>query len=352
MKIAVTADVHLTSEGQCPERYQALKAIMEALKQEGINNLIIAGDLFNRDFANYSEFDNLCANYPGLSLHIIPGNHDPSISKKAITASNVNIYTETTPVPFDSITVLFVPYKSSTTMYEQASPYMEALEGSPWILIGHGDYYDGVKEVNPLEKGTYMPLSRENIDALRPQKVILGHIHKRMNRGNVFYCGSPCGLDINETGKRFFLVFDTTDGHISEREVPGTPLYFNETFVLVPSENEVEHCCKQIRKRIAGWVIGKQDMPRVVVRVTAKGYCMDKSTLLDAIREEFKGYKFYDDHSPLADELSVSADPQLKTIAERTMQLIDEAEWDLVDGEPDKESVKIFALNTIYGGCV
>lgn len=352
MKIAFTADVHLAGQGRYPERYQALKAILDVLRQEGVYHLVIAGDLFNKGFINYAEFENLCADYQELVLHVIPGNHDPDISKKAITAANVHIYTETTPVSFERLTFLFVPYKNSATMYEQVSPYMEALESIPWVLIGHGDYYHGVKEVNPLEKGTYMPLSRENIDILRPQKVILGHIHKPIVFDDVCYCGSPCGLEINETGKRYFLLFDTADGRTTKREVPGGPLYFNETFILVPSENEVEYCCAQIRERIANWGIGEQDMPRTVVRVSVKGYCMDKSAILNAIKEEFTGFRFYDPSGPLINELSVSTDPQLKAIAERAMRLIDEAKWNLVDGEPDKESVKIFALNTIYGGCV
>jgi exonuclease SbcD len=352
MKIAFTADVHLAGQELYPERYRALKAILDVLKQEGICHLVIAGDLFDKGFVNYAEFENLCAGYPEVTLHVIPGNHDPDISKKAITSANVYIYTETTPVSFERLSFLFVPYKNSVTMYEQVSPCIEAIQGMPWVLIGHGDYYHGVKEVNPLEKGTYMPISRENINALRPQKVILGHIHKPMTFEGVCYCGSPCGLDITEKGKRYFLLFDTVDGSTIEREVPGTPLYFNETFILVPSENEVEHCCAQIRERIAAWGIVEQDMARTVVKVSVKGYCMDKSAILNAIKEEFAGFRFYNPSGPLIDELSVSTDPQLQAIAERTMRLIDEAKWNLVEGEPDKESVKILALNTIYGGCV
>jgi hypothetical protein len=132
-----------------------------------------------------------------------------------------------------------------------------------------------------------MPISRENINALRPQKVILGYIHKPMTFEGVCYCGSSCGLDITETGKRSFLLFDTVDGSTIEREVPGTPLYFNETFILVPSENEVEHCCAQIRERIAAWGIVEQDMARTVVKVSVKGNCMDKSAILNSIKEEF-----------------------------------------------------------------
>ncbi len=43
MKIAITADVHLKTGQQYPERYNALKDILEVLVREDIHSLIIAG---------------------------------------------------------------------------------------------------------------------------------------------------------------------------------------------------------------------------------------------------------------------------------------------------------------------
>ena len=47
MKIAVTADLHLTSRVRNPERYHALANILEQLADRKIDNLVIAGDLFD-----------------------------------------------------------------------------------------------------------------------------------------------------------------------------------------------------------------------------------------------------------------------------------------------------------------
>ena len=49
MKIAVTADVHLTTREDNPERFNALEDILGSLEGLGIEHLIIAGDLFNKD---------------------------------------------------------------------------------------------------------------------------------------------------------------------------------------------------------------------------------------------------------------------------------------------------------------
>ena len=72
MKIAITADVHLRTEGEHPERYAALENILEQTRDIDIKHLIIAGDLFDTEFQNYSEFETLCTKYDDLDLFIIP----------------------------------------------------------------------------------------------------------------------------------------------------------------------------------------------------------------------------------------------------------------------------------------
>ena len=47
MKIAITADLHLHSNH--PERRDALEDILQQINSEGISDLIIAGDLFDKD---------------------------------------------------------------------------------------------------------------------------------------------------------------------------------------------------------------------------------------------------------------------------------------------------------------
>ncbi len=349
MKIAITADVHLLDRTNYPERYNALEYILQTAQAEGIGVLIVAGDVFDKNIQNYSEFEKLCQKYPDIQLHIIPGNHDAQISSKSIISPNVDIYSESTLVEFGTATFLFVPYKENTTMYEHILGYLEELQGKDWVLVGHGDYYEGLKEVNPLEEGTYMPLSRENVKTLRPRAVFLGHIHKPMNWGSVCYCGSPCGLDITECGKRQFLIFDTNNGTTVAETVETDVLFFNETFVIVPSENEVGLLQKQISERIQSWGLNAEDESKVVVRVKAQGFAMDRSAILKTLEESFGGFTYFKNEGPGLEELYVSTDPQLADIAKRTMQLIDESTWDLTDGEPEKELVKIEALKTIYG---
>jgi exonuclease SbcD len=348
MKVAITADLHLAVKKDYPERYNALENILRQIEAQSIETLLIAGDLFDRDFHNYTEFERLCKKYPQIQMHIIPGNHDAGISEKSIVGPNIHIYTAPTEATLGSTTFLLVPYKEKTKMSEQIATAEEVIRGKDWFLVSHGDYYGGTKELNPFEPGTYMPLSRENVEVFNPRAVFLGHIHKPINWGNVYYTGSPCGLDISETGKRRFLICDTGDGSVISQVVATDVVYFDESFIIVPLDKEVSLLKQEITKRIKSWGLGSSDDSKVVVRVQAIGYAMDRGAILGALRESFDKFSYYKGTGPLIDELSSSADLQLNTIAKRAIELIDKLEWDFGGDEPERESVKIAALNVIY----
>ncbi|TFG62350.1 MAG: hypothetical protein E4H28_07765, partial [Gemmatimonadales bacterium] len=303
MRIAVTADAHLRTVASHPERYNALEDVFKQSVEAGIENLIIAGDLFDTDFQNYAEFESLCRTFPALQLHIIPGNHDPNISGQSITGDNVRIYTDPTVVEFDAFTFLFIPYRQGAKMGEQIARMEGAIDGKRWVLIGHGDFYGGVREPNPLEPGTYMPLSRKDVQTFKPRAVFLGHIHMPPPPVNdVHYVGSPCGLDISETGQRTFRIYDTADGSIESRGIETDVLYFKETFLVLPRDNEVSLLKQAIADRIETWGIEPSDRPKVQVRIEAAGYAKDRSAVLQALKLGFEGFTYFKDEGPTIED--------------------------------------------------
>jgi len=350
MKIAVTADAHLRAGAGHPERYNALGNVFDQTVEAGIENLIIAGDLFDKDFQDYSEFEKLCRNHTSLQLHIIPGNHDPSISGKSITGDNIHIYTDPSVLEIDSVTFLFIPYEEKAKMGEKIAQLEHEIDGKQWVLVGHGDFYGGVKELNPLEPGTYMPLSRKDVGRFKPRTVFLGHIHKPHSPANdVHYVGSPCGLDISETGHRRFLVYDTADGSVEPRVIETDVLYFTEAFLVLPSDSEVSRLEEEIAKRIESWKIDASDHSKVQVRVEANGYAKNRSAVLEVLERGFAGFGYYKDEPPTIEKLFVSSDDQLEAISKRTMKLIEELEWSFGGDEPTREQVELAALSVIYG---
>ncbi|MBN2586205.1 MAG: metallophosphoesterase, partial [Candidatus Fermentibacteraceae bacterium] len=84
MKLAVTADVHLCRDGAHPERLEALQSILGTIESKAVDTLVVAGDLFDESCSSYSGFEQACRQHPGISVHVIPGNHDPDISDRII----------------------------------------------------------------------------------------------------------------------------------------------------------------------------------------------------------------------------------------------------------------------------
>jgi DNA repair exonuclease SbcCD nuclease subunit len=71
MRIAITADLHLTSRAKAPQRYAAFEDILAQAIEMHIETILIAGDVFDASLRDYSEFDALCQdpNYRHLQFH-------------------------------------------------------------------------------------------------------------------------------------------------------------------------------------------------------------------------------------------------------------------------------------------
>lgn len=350
MKIAVTADVHLKTKEKSPERWNALSDILDKMLSEDITTLIIAGDLFNEESRNYSEFDMFCKNEKytqnQVKFYIIPGNHDPSISQKDFTSDNIKVFSKTEIITFGDppACFLFIPYQPAKSMGEAVAEYVKDLT-EPWILIGHGDYTAGFRDPNPYEPGIYMPLTRNDIQYYKPAKVILGHIHKKINLGRVYYPGSSCGLDINETGRRSFLVIDTSSFDINEKEIDTDLIFFNETLISLPVANEFEYIERNINEMVKRWDINKNDIPKVQVRLKVKGYTSDKNKLLKIIKKALKDFTFYNSEEPDLTEVSVFDDSERTAVVEKIRDEIEKLDWD--DQITSREDIIEKALHII-----
>jgi len=296
MKIAITADVHLKKQSETPERYSALESILQQIQQRGIENFIIAGDLFDRDFSNYIDFDNLCKQFPSVTITVIPGNHDYQIEERFFTSSNIRIIKDIHIETAEDATIVFLPYDPVKSMDEALSEYYHR-EKLPerWILIGHGDYITGIREPNPYESGVYMPLTTKVLHRYNPLRVFLGHIHKPSNIGKVLYPGSPCGLDITETGRRRFLIYDTKSDSVEEVFVPVEKIYFDESVVLFPFEEDT-YLQAKIKEMIDKWGLERDELSKVTVRLSLKGYVTNLRETEKKIKDIISSYeiKLYD----------------------------------------------------------
>ncbi len=352
MKIAITADIHLTTQKEHPERYHALENILEQMLTAGVNKLIIAGDLFDVSSRNYSEFDKFCQapKHKDINFLILPGNHDVRLNIDALTAENIEIVAAPTIRTFNTggLKFFFLPYMPDKTMGEFIADKTAELSANDWVLVGHGDWAEGLSEPNPFEPGVYMPLTRIDIDNYKPVTVVLGHIHKALDRPRIHYSGSPCGLDITETGRRRFLIMDADTGAIKPQTVDSDYIYFNEKLISLPIRDEEKYIKYKIAEIIKQWNLQKDEIARVRVQVKAHGYTLNKRALHKTIEECFQGFTFYKDRGPDLSNVSVADDINRAEIAKQVSAWIENLHWDSDLEQPDKDQILLSALHLIY----
>jgi DNA repair exonuclease SbcCD nuclease subunit len=352
MRIAITADLHLTTREYHPERYETLENLLADLCANEIDMLIIAGDLFDAHSRSYAEFEQLCRDEQnrGLSIYIIPGNHDPTIDDSKISAGSLHIVTTPTIHEIDGRTFFFLPYQGGKTMGEALAQFESQLPANEWVLIGHGDWTGGLRQPNPTEPGVYMPLTRRDIEIFKPARVFLGHIHAKMDAPPVHYVGSPCGLDITETGRRRCLIYDANSNEVEERVVETPILYFNESFVVIPAKDEEGYLRAQIEGRRKKWALSAEERARVRLRVNVSGYSANRAALRTLLRDAFDGFAFYKNQEPNIDQVSISDDVERHYIAEQVRAGVEDLSLPGGTDEPSSDDILLAALHIIYGG--
>ncbi len=352
MKIGITADLHLKSKDETPERYNALENIIADLRSKNINRLIVAGDLFDRERYNYNDFDTFCNQHQDFVFYITPGNHDVGIEQRFFSASNIRLFTIPTLDEIDHTSFFFLPYTTvgSGSMDELLTTFfVDKSLPDKWILVGHGDYLEINKSADEYEENYYMPLSNKLIREMRPLRAFLGHIHKPSDTGIVSYPGSPYPLNINETGKRRFLIYDTDTGGI-ENGYPDTDvIYMIENLLIIPTEKEIDDTLKKIDAAIAKWEFTDEELSKVKLRLILRGFTSDKGALMDAVTRQIrqKGLSFYDAEGPQSNALNIVIDKEREAIMNRILENINSLpEF----GYADKDAIVEQALHLIYKG--
>lgn len=351
MRIAVTADLHLTSRKEHPERFAALEDILRQCGQLGVEQLIIAGDLFDHSSQNFADFEKAynAAHPAGLAVTVIPGNHDPDLKAGALAVEGLEVVSEPSLRPAgDDFNLLLVPYRAGTSMGEHLPPFNDQLRPGRWALVSHGDWSGGLRGADPNEPGVYMPLTRGDLAATNPAVCLLGHIHTPYDGPPIQYPGSPCPLDINETGLRRFLIFDTETLAVTEQRVDSPRLYFNETVVMLPVQDERAYLQAELTKRMQAWGLpeGWQDRVRLRLRIT--GYSVDRAAVEAVAREVGAVFTFYDEGPDLSD-LNHVFDLDRIHIARQVREWIEDQAFPGGAAEPTSEDIALEALRVIWG---
>jgi DNA repair exonuclease SbcCD nuclease subunit len=352
LKIAFTADNHLTTQSRNPERFQSLANILEQCGENQVKLLVIAGDLFDQSMPNYAEFEALYKKHrpPDLTTAIIPGNHDENLNQENIAADGLIIHDKPQLLPLNKTwKILFVPYQKGQTMGSVIASFAAELTGQRWILIGHGDWSPGVRTPDAYEPGVYMPLTRSDLSLYKPELVFLGHIHLPFDGEKVRYPGSPCPLNVTETGLRRFLLLDIKQGKITSKFVDSPLLFFDERFVMLSQKNELEFLENQMKDRIESWKLPTGWEKRVHVKVEVAGFASDREAVKKIVKQVFSPFSFSEDGEPDLKKLYHKPDPYREQIALYIQDWIEELDWTESASTPSKTEILEEALKVIYG---
>ena len=223
MKIAIITDQHFGCRKNSKLFHDYFLRFYEdvffpTLEKEGITTIVDMGDTFDsRKGIDFCALTWAKENYynrlqkMGIEIHSIVGNHTAyykntndinAINLLLREYANVKIYSETTPIEIDNLSILLVPWinpeneKKTMAMIEQSK--------SP-VVMGHLELHGfKVNDYVVMEHGT-------NTDPFAKfDRVYSGHFHTRSSQNNIHYLGSPYEMywnDWNDT--RGFHLFDT-----------------------------------------------------------------------------------------------------------------------------------------------
>ena len=223
MKIAIITDQHFGCRKNSKLFHDYFLRFYEdvffpTLEKEGITTIVDMGDTFDsRKGIDFCALTWAKENYynrlqkMGIEIHSIVGNHTAyykntndinAINLLLREYSNVKIYSETTPIEIDNLSILLVPWinpeneKKTMAMIEQSR--------SP-VVMGHLELHGfKVNDYVVMEHGT-------NIDPFAKfDRVYSGHFHTRSSQNNIHYLGSPYEMYWNDWNDiRGFHLFDT-----------------------------------------------------------------------------------------------------------------------------------------------
>lgn len=227
MKLLLTADLHLRADH--PERKDALGKIIDRCKQESVDYLLIAGDLFdaNVDVEDIkTEVRDLFSDNPFQTL-VIPGNHDRTAYREEdYFGDDIEILKQQpfTQRNLDNVNLVAVPFfdgEFTDIVDDIADAYRDEQTN---ILLLHCTLAGAGGSVFGTES-RYLPVTPEQLLQTSFEYVFAGHIHSSPTQRRIsdqitfVYPGSPASITKSETGTRGVWLLDTTDNQLTKQDL-------------------------------------------------------------------------------------------------------------------------------------
>ena len=229
------------------EQRKVFKEIINYIKENEIEYMFIAGDLYEHEYVRKStvEYIKKCfSEIPNTKIFITPGNHDPyikdSIYDDTYFGSNVYVFKEPELSKYEDDDVAiygmaFDGFYMNNSALEDAKPENKNKIN---ILIAHADL-NGTKDEDGL---LYNPIAERYLKDTGFEYIALGHIHKNnfFDNEDYVYPGSTISFGFDELGNHGVVVGEITKNSITKEIVKFDNRIFEELEVRADSFNSKE----------------------------------------------------------------------------------------------------------------
>ena len=227
------------------EQRRVMKEIIEYIKNEKVDYLFIAGDLYEQQYIKKTTIEyinNLFKEISNTKIFITPGNHDPYINnsfyKQYKWNENVHIFkSKLEKIEEPNIDIYGYGFED----FHMPNLYKNIEidnKNKINILITHGSL-DGANDENMQ----YNPMTSKDLKELGFNYVALGHIHKNNIKDNqtIIYPGSTVSLGFDELGDRGFILGEIDlSGKINTQFIKTSAKTFEEKNIDVSNINSQE----------------------------------------------------------------------------------------------------------------
>lgn len=221
MKIAILGDTHFGIRNDSKIFHEYIdrfysEFFFPTIKEQGVDNIIQLGDLFDRrKFMNFYTLSE-CKKYffdklSGMTLDTLVGNHDIywreslEVNSPALVLGeydNVHVHTKPTTIQLDNCSIDIIPWICKENE-EEVFQYIKKSKSD--LCIGHFEIagfsmYRGMEAHGGLDGNLFS----------KYELVLSGHYHTRSKKENIVYTGTPYEMtwsDYNDP--KGFHIFDT-----------------------------------------------------------------------------------------------------------------------------------------------
>ena len=266
------------------ELWQTFERIVRYAKENKIDFLLIAGDLFEAKYFTIGDITRVrdtFANAGDINIIISAGNHDYKGSKSLYDriewTSNVTIFDgdKIQKKEFNELNTVIYGYswdrieiRENNIFYGLANDVDKERNN---ILLIHGDL---------SSTSSYLPLNLEELNSLNMDYIALGHIHKpQILSSNIAYCGSPEPLDFGELGVRGIALGNIENNNTRIEFLPFSKRVFYESEITI---NEAMGY-PQIVKKIQDIEVGNKNVD--FYRIKLNGYIQRTINIKDLVKD-------------------------------------------------------------------